>query len=281
MIAKSMLVILACFALPTLVQAFTQAHLAQTILPAPTVTTVLTPEGKSLAATEVALTVNVVASSGVIVPNGTVLLSEGPTAMDSVPLINGTAHLIENFSSVGGHQLTACSIGTANFLPSCSAPIDLTILAPYVLEQSESSGLITTSATFTDRLNIIPAKGFAGTVQLSCQTQEGRCNLSTTSLSFSGNSEPQIVKASFTPPPPVSSTVSLLAPLLGIVGYRNRRRRLATIVLGIIASAAFLCGLTGCHALSYPFVAASDSMTISATSGSYNQTVSYQITVNP
>jgi Bacterial Ig-like domain (group 3) len=280
MTAKSLLIALVCSATSTLVHASTQAHLVQIVQEAPTATTVQAPEGLSLAATGVPLTVNVVATSGPAVPNGTALLSDGSTAIDSVSIVNGTAHSTETFSSLGLHQLSVCYIGTANFLPSCSASISLTVLAPYVLEQSKASGVITTAATFSDKLSVIPAKGFVGTVQLSCQVQEGKCDLSATSLSFTGNSEPQVVNASFIPAAQLPPSISFIAPLLGIIGYSNRRKRFVTVV-GIFAGAILLCGLAGCHALSYPFVPESDSMAVSAKSNSYSQVASYKITVNP
>jgi hypothetical protein len=282
MAAKSLLIALAWFsASSTTVRAFTQAHLVQIVQPAPTVTTLQTPEGSSLAATGVALTVRVIAPSGLVAPNGMALLSDGSTALDNVSIVNGAANPTENFSSLGTHQLSVCYIGTANFLPSCSAPINLTVSAPYVLQQTKASGIITSTATFTDKLSIIPATGFIGTVQLSCQAQEDKCNLSAMSLLFSGNGEPQVVKASFIPVASTPSSTDFLAPLLGIIGYKGRRKRFVAKLLGILASAIFLSGLTGCHALSYPFVPGNDSMAIVAKSGPYSQTVTYQITVNP
>jgi hypothetical protein len=281
MAAKSVLIALTCFSVPTALLASTQAQLVQVIQQAPTATTVRTPEGSSLAATGVALTVNISAAGGLAVPNGMVLLTDGSTAMGTVPIVNGTANPTENFSSLGIHQLSACYIATANFLPSCSTPIFLTVLAPYVLKQTEASGMITAAGTFTDGLSIIPAKGFIGTVQLSCQAWGNQCRLSATSLSFSGNGEPQTVKASFVPSAPTPSSTGFIVPLLGVVGCRRRRRRSAAMALKIFVGAIFLCGLAGCHALSYPFVPASDSMVISTKSGLYSQAVTYQITVNP
>jgi hypothetical protein len=280
MTAKSLLIALVCSAASTIVHAATQAHFVQIVQGAPTATTVQAPEGLALAATGVPLTVSVVATSGPIVPDGTALLSDGSTAIDSVSIVNGTAHSTETFSSLGLHQLSVCYTGTANFLPSCSASIRLTVLAPYVLEQSKASAIITTASTFSDKLSVIPAKGFVGTVQLSCQVQVGECNLSTTSLSFPGNGEPQVVNASFIPAAQLPTSISFIAPLLGIIGYSNRRKRFVT-VLGIFIGAILLCGLAGCHDLSYPFVPESDSMAVYAKSNSYSQVASYQITVNP
>lgn len=280
MAAKIWLIILTCF-MESLAYASTQAFLIQQVNQAPTATSVKSPDGSTLAATGVSLIITVASTNGLAVPNGTVTLSDGSTALGSVSINNGTATISESFPSFGLHQLTACYLGGGNFLSSCSAPMSVTTLAPYSLQQGTTSGLVESSKPFVDKLKVIPAKGFTGVVHLTCQVPSNQCNLSPSSVSFSGNGESQVVETSFIPSPPTPSSGFIILPLAGFIVFQIRRARKFVRSLGLLAGAAMLLALTGCGPIiSLPFDPTDFTMVVDSTSGSYSQAVTYQIQVD-
>jgi hypothetical protein len=280
MTAKSWLIILASFVTP-LTYASTQVHLTQIVQQAPTLTSVQSPAGSQLATTRVALAVQVASTNRLVVPDGTVTLSDGSTLMDSAPLINGSATMTETFSSLGLHQLLTCYSGDGNFSSSCSSPITLTSLAPYTLKQSNPSIVLESSNPFTDKLSVIPAKGFIGVVKLACQVPSGQCGLLPSSVSFSGDGKVQVVEASFIPSPSPPTVSFIALPLLGFIRFRLRRRPSESRVLTFLFAATILLGLTGCGpTVSFPFDPTAVTMNVNATSGDYSQAVTYQIQVD-
>jgi Bacterial Ig-like domain (group 3) len=280
MIAKRWLIALTSLLTPS-VFASTQAHLVQSVLQAPTNTSVQSPAGLALAATGVSLAIHVVSPNGLVVPDGTVVVSDGAIVMDSVPVINGTATLTSALSSVGVHQLVACYSGDSNFSPSCSSSLNLTALAPYTLQQSNPSAVIESSTSFTDRLNVIPAKGFVGVVQLVCQVPSDQCELSPSSVSFSGDGKSQVVKASFIPSPLPPAISFIALPLIGLIGRQIRRKSNQPPTLAFLVTAIMVLGLAGCGPIvKIPFNSTNFTMRVDATSGAYSQAVMYQIQVN-
>ena len=280
MTGKIWLIILTCF-IASLAHASTQAHLVQQVNQAPTTTSVKSSGGSALAGTGVALTITVASTSGVAIPNGIVALSDGQTALGSIPIEGGTATVSESFSSFGVHQLIACYSGGENFLSSCSVPMSLTTLAPYSLQQGTSSGLVEASKPFVDKLKVIPANGFSGAVHLSCQVPSNQCNLSPSLVSFSGNGEPQVVETSFIPSPPTPSSGFISLPFAGILALKIKRTRKILRSLSFLAGVATLLGLTGCGPIiSMPVNVTDFTMVVNSTSGAYSQTVTYQIQVD-
>jgi Bacterial Ig-like domain (group 3) len=280
MTAKIWLIVLTCF-MESLAHASTQARLVQQVNQAPTTTSVKSPGGSTLAGTGVSLTITVASTNGLAIPDGTVALSDGPTALGSVPIDGGRVTVGESFSSFGVHQLTACYSGGENFLSSCSIPMSLTTLAPYSLQQGTSSGLVEASKPFVDKLKIIPANGFSGVVHLSCQVPSNQCNLSPSSVSFSGNGEPQVVETSFIPSPPAASSGFIILPFAGIIALQIKRTRKIVRRLSFLAGVAALLGLTGCGPINLIPIDVTDfTMVVNSTSGAYSQAVTYQIQVD-
>jgi Bacterial Ig-like domain (group 3) len=278
--AKSLLTILFSFVIPT---AYTsaQAHLIQVIQQAPTATSVRTSTGSALASSGIVLAIKVASSNGLVVPDGTVVVSDGSTAMGSVPVIDGEATMTQVFSSLGTHQLIACYSGDNNFSSSCSSPASLTALAPYTLKQSNPSAVIENSTPFVDKLSVLPAKGFVGVVQLACQASSDQCALSPSSVSFSGDGKPQIVQASFLPSAPSPAGGLIALPLIGLIGFQIRNKQSRSRAVAFFATATMLLGLAGCGPnVEVPFNAADFTMCVNATSGTYSQSVMYQIQVD-
>ncbi|WP_433968315.1 Ig-like domain-containing protein [Tunturiibacter gelidiferens] len=136
--------------------ASSQAHLSQTVLQAPTRTSLDSPNGMALATTDVVIAVNVTGPTGAPVPAGAASLFDGTAKVNETPLVNGYVSFTINFAAVGIHQLTACFEGSANYLTSCGT-LAFQALPPYTLQQTHQSGTAVGSATFTDLLKGDPS----------------------------------------------------------------------------------------------------------------------------
>jgi hypothetical protein len=260
--------------------ASTKASMTQLVIPAPTVTVLAQPEEPSFASTALPLRVMIASGNGMIIPNGDVTLTDNSNVVGSAPVNNGIASFTQNSFSIGSHRLVACYGGIANFSSSCSSPVGASVLSPYLLEQTKSSGAVNAPTTFVDDLQVIPTKGFVGVVQLTCQVSSYSCNLSPSSVPLSGNGKKQVVKASFSPAATSTSAELFGWPIVGLLGIAVKRKRSklrnGCLVLG---SAAFMC-CTGCGpVISVPINSATQTMIVTSQSGSYTQAVTYQIQV--
>jgi Bacterial Ig-like domain (group 3) len=260
--------------------ASTKARMTQLVVPASTVTSLAEPTGAVFASTVVPLTIAVTSSNGPIIPSGEVILTDNSKALGNLFVDDGAANFNQIYSDVGNHLLVACYDGAANFSPSCSAPINISVLPPYLLTQTKSSGSADAPKAFEDDLRVIPTKGFSGVVQLKCQASSFSCSLSPSVVSLSGDGKAQIVKAVFTPVAASPMTRLSGLPIVGILGvvFARRRRRYGRTLL-------FLCGtcllcIAGCGPIiSIPVSNTTQTMVVTSTSGSYSQAVTYQIEV--
>ncbi|WP_353072137.1 Ig-like domain-containing protein [Tunturiibacter gelidoferens] len=283
---KNVVVINRCWLAPLFllltlsVGASTQATLTQLVRPVPTATVLEQPSGALFASTAVPLTIEVTSSNGLIVPNGSVTLTDNSIVVGYVTVANGIATFTQKALFTGDHQLVACYTGVANFSASCSAPLNISALLPYLLEQTNPSGSVAAPKVFVDNLKVIPTKGFSGVVRLNCQVSSYSCSLSPSSVSFSGDGSAQIVKASFSPAATPTSAGLLGLPIVGMLGVLIRRRpRRSGNIRFLLCSAALLC-VVGCGpVISVPVSSATQTMLVNSTSGSYSQAVTYQIQV--
>jgi hypothetical protein len=260
--------------------ASTQATLTQVVNPAPTTTLLEEPPGSLFISNEFPLLIQVTSTKGLVVTAGSVTLTDNSNVIGSTSVDNGRATFTQNIPSTGRHLLVACYAGLPNFLPSCTAPLNISTLAPYTLKQTNPSGTIDAPKAFVDDLQVIPAKGFSGVVRLTCQVSSYSCNLSTSSISFSGDGRSQIVRASFSPDATSTQAGLLGLPILGafgiIFGSRNGRSRKIRSLLCCTA----LIGCVGCGPIiSVPISSAAQTMLVTSASGSYSQDVTYQIQV--
>jgi hypothetical protein len=259
----------------------TQASLVQVVHQAPTATYLQVPASPALTAGEVRVTIHVVSSNGLTIPNGAVAVSDGSTSLGEFAVSNGNVTGTISVESLGTHELTACYLNSDNYAPSCSSPVMLTSLPPYTLQQGISSSVINAPSPFVDKLKVIPAKGFVGVVQLACQVPAYKCALSPSSVTFSGDGQTKTVQVSFIP-----STTTVLAgllglPLIGLINTGFRRRASLSTKLIVLASAGALLALTGCGPIvSVPLNTADYTMLVNSTSGTYSQAVSYDIHVD-
>jgi hypothetical protein len=259
----------------------TQASLVQVVHQAPTATYLQVPASPALTAGEVTVTIHVVSSNGLTIPNGAVAVSDGSTSLGEFAVSNGNATGTISVKSLGAHELTACYLNSDNYAPSCSSPVMLTSLPPYTLQQGTSSSVINAPSPFVDKLKVIPAKGFVGVVQLACQVPAYKCALSPSSVTFSGDGQTQTVQVSFIPSTTMALAGLLGLPFIGLVGTGFRRRASLSAKLIVLASAGALLALTGCGPIvSVPLNTADYTMLVNSTSGTYSQAVSYDIHVD-
>jgi hypothetical protein len=244
------------------------------------VTTLASPGGLALAGTGVSLVVSVSSVLGSPSVNGSVVVSDGGSALATVPVVNGSAALSENLTAVGVQQLSACFVAEQDFNASCSAPLVFTALSYYTLQQDSPTGVASVSNPFVDRVSVIPALGFTGTVQLACAVPQGTCKVSPVSVTFTNGGATQSATVTYTPSVAMASMSFILALLFGCFGI-TQRRRLGAKRIGVAAAAGVLMvSLAGCHALSYPIDSSTTTtMTVTASSGQFSQAVTADITV--
>ena len=278
---KLCVAVLICLPWMSTAEASTQANIVQIVQQAPTVTYLQAATKGGLAVAGTTLNLKVVSPTGLTVPNGAVVVTDGSISIGNFPITNGLATASVSFSSIGTHQLTACYVASANFSASCSSPVNFNSLAPYTLQQGKTSGVIEAPTPFVDKLEVIPANGFVGVVQLACQVPAYACNLSSSSVIFTGNGQPQIVEASFVPSTATTLGSFIGLPIVGLVGLSRRKRSRSAFMLSVLASAFMFLGITGCGpTVSFPFNSANYTMLVDSSSGIYSQAVTYEIQVD-
>jgi len=282
MCVRFSLALLFCLMWTSSAEGSTQASLVQVVYQAPSTTYLRVPPGSTAHTVgDVTLNVQVFSSNGLTIPNGFVVVSDGSTSLGRFPVYNGNATGTIDIQSLGRNELTACYLNSDNYGPSCSSPVMVTSLPPYTLQQGISSSVINAPSPFVDKLKVIPAKGFAGVVQLACQVPAYKCALSPSSVTFSGDGQTQTVQVTFVPSTTAALAGLLGLPLIGLVGTGFKRRGSISAKLLVLASAGALLGLTGCGPLiSVPLDAANYTMLVNSTSGTYSQAVSYNIRVD-
>ena len=281
MCARLCLALFFCLPWISSAETATQASLVQVVRQAPTTTYLQVPSGPAPTSGEVTVIVQVVSSNGLTIPNGAVAVSDGSTSLGEFGISNGHATGTISVESLGTHELTACYLNSDNYAPSCSSPVMLTSLPPYTLQQGTSSSVISAPSPFVDKLKVIPAKGFAGVVQLACQVPAYKCALSPSSVTFSGDGQTQTVQVSFIPSTTTALAGLLGLPLIGLVSSKFKRKAPLSAKLIVLAGAGALLALTGCGPIvSVPFNAANYTMLVNSTSGTYSQAVSYDIHVD-
>jgi len=260
--------------------ASTQASLTQVVVPAPTMTALARPTKSFFVSTAQPLTIAITSNNGLVVPSGNVMLTDNSNVIGTASVSNGTAAFVQESNSAGNHQLIACYQGTSNFSGSCSAPLNVSAVAPYLLQQTKPSATIDAPKVFVDDLQVIPAEGFSGVVQLTCQVSSYSCTLSPSLVSFPGDGKTQIVRASFSSAGTSSAAALAGLPMLGLVGILVGKRRGRIGKVRLFFSSTALLGFLGCGPLiSVPVSSATQTMLVSSTSGSYSQAVTYQIQV--
>jgi hypothetical protein len=277
--------VIVCTAISITAPAATQAHYVQVVNKAPTITTVQASTLSAFAGTPIVLAVRITTPNSTVAPDGTVILTDGASALVSASLVNGTASITKNLPSLGNHQMKVCYLGGDNFAASCSMPLTLSSLPPYTLKQATQSAEVAPFTPFTDQLTVIPATGYVGTVQLGCHAKSEyyQCAVSPSTVELAGKGEPQAISTTFIPYVPWPAGSFLSVPMLGILWLKRGRREVLSKIFSALTATTLLAGLSGCgsgtNSPYMPTRPGTYDMVVSATAANYSQSVTYQMTV--
>jgi hypothetical protein len=280
--AKFWIALVAIWTIAITANASTQTHFTQIVSQAATVTTVLPSPSTNINGSSLPMTVGVAGSNHTLVSGGLVVLSDGATTVGSALLVNGSASFSEALVNVGQHTLTACYQGNQNFVASCSQPLTVAVLPPFTLRQTSPSGVVSGTSAFTDKLLVQPTSGFVGTIQLSCPTpsQGVECSISPSALTMGVGATAQAVTVSFSPLP---STALVFMPFLSVLCLSRGRGRSVARAVAVVVFSALVLGMVGCGApvtIPYnPTSTGSYQLVVTGTSGTFAQSVSYQVSV--
>jgi len=270
-------------------------------------TTSLTSSATSgVAGTSINFTATVNQASGSTTPAGTVTFLDGTTMLGMGTLTAGVASFSTSTLAVGTHSITASYPGSAgSFLASTSAPaITVTITAAptpsFTISLSSTTTSVEPGSTASTTLSLTPSGGFNASASLTCTGAVAgtTCSISPSSVTPSGTAAVTATvslattsQAYLKPAQPANSARTLLSILpAGIVlstlifGVCRRTPRSRMGQLFVFALIAMLLAATGCGgksgtATSPP--AQSDTLTITATSGSIVQSATWTVSILP
>jgi hypothetical protein len=234
-------------------------------------------------------------------PAGSIVFSDGATALGTAPVSAGVASFTGSFSTAGSHTITAAYGGDANNL-AASGTLTQTVNAPLTLGSGSGSSTSLTAVSgqpVTTQVSVSGAAGFSGTVKFSCTGLpiNAACSFNPASVTVSGTTAATTTLTVSTTATATASlgdgessrALTVLAcglPLLGLLTLLPvaRGRRLL-LCLGFVVFVS-VTSLTGCgggskSAQSSGINTAPGSYTFNvvATSGSASSTASYKLTV--
>lgn len=271
--------------------------------PAPTATQLTASATTATAGTAIALNATVKETTGTSTPTGTVTYYDGSASLGTASLASGAASLSVSSLAVGTHSLTAAYAGDSGNAASTSSILTVTItsaLPPgFSAALSPTSGTVQPGGSVTTNISVLSSNGFNQAVSFACSGLPAHtsCSFSPSSVTpgASGGATTQLtIKTDVSPSAlntyPLSgresdgaiSMASLaggtwLAFLLFSARRKGKRPNLQLAVLAtllLISSAAVGCGS------SKPVTPAGTTpVSITATSGSVTQTLSYSLTV--
>lgn len=259
------------------------------------VVTLTSASNPTLAGGTTVLTVSVKATVGT--PSGTISFVDGGSLLGTVTLVNGTASLTVSFATAGAHTLSAAYSGDANYLPAVSPNLTQAVedfslsLAPgdpgkaTVVNRGTANfalvlapvGGSTLAAPVTFSVAGLPT-GFTGTfAPASAAAGAGSTN---TMLTVSGGrAQVELFRPSLFGR---GAPIAFAAFLLPLAFLRRRRSRSFTKLLLLLAAAGACAGLGGClsdtTAGYYGTVPATQTLTVTATSGQLTHTVTVSLT---
>jgi hypothetical protein len=234
-------------------------------------------------------------------PAGSIVFSDGATALGTVPVSAGAASFTGSFSTAGSHTITAAYGGDANNL-AASGTLTQTVNAPLTLGSGSGSSTSLTAVSgqpVSTQVSVAGTAGFSGTVTFSCTGLpiNAACSFNPASVTVSGTTAATTTLTVSTTATATASlgdgqssrALTILAcglPLLGLLTLLPvaRGRRLL-LCLGFVVFVS-VTSLTGCgggskSAQSSGTNTAPGSYTFNvvATSGSASSTASYKLTV--
>lgn len=226
----------------------------------------------------------------------------GPTATCLIPVLQSGSIATVAFAVTpttagsGSVTVTATNGNNTNQTISTTAPFTATNFSVNILPSSQT---VVAGVTAAYSVQVSPAVTFGNNVSLTCGTTPvgASCGFSPATLTFNGPG-PQSSTLNLTttarPPTTISSTklrgpfyaLWLIAPgmaLIGLGGKKRRRNRLLGL-FGLLTLFAFIVPLPACSkAKQQPVVsgtpAGTYTLTVTATSGSFTQSVGFSLTV--
>jgi hypothetical protein len=208
-------------------------------------------------------------TSGVTgVPTGNVTFYDGTTALGTVAVTSGVAHLATSSLTVGTHSITAKYAGDANFATSTSSAVSQAVVAPdFSLGAKTNQVTVTAGQNAQYTLSVTPTYGYSAAITFSCPASlpsKVGCSFNPTSVSSTNGT---YATTSLTLTTTAATTASLVAPsrpnskpmeptllaslggfgLFGLVfvGASSKRNRRHMAILGIILLISMLA-LVGC-----------------------------------
>lgn len=199
-------------------------------------------------------------------PTGSVIFSTGSQSLGSATLAHGVATLQTSFAKAGSYTITAAYSGDANNTPSTSSSATVVVVAPsFVLTSTPASLTVSAGQSATFTLNVAPAGGYTGTVDLSCSTlpSETSCSFSPSDVIIASSSAGTSTLTISTAAPSTGRNTSPAIPfgrwtaggglaLAGLVGLafapskmRRGNRVLRTFLCILLLGASWLA-LEGC-----------------------------------
>lgn len=219
----------------------------------------------------VTLSATVSATTGGVtgVPTGNVTFYDGTTALGSVAVTSGVAHLATSSLTVGTHSITAKYAGDANFGTSTSSAVSQAVVAPdfSLGVKTNNSVTVTAGQNAEYTLSVTPTYGYSAAITFSCPASlpsKVGCSFNPTSVTSTNGT---YASTTLTLTTTAATTASLVAPVrpnskpmeptllaslggfgffgLVFVGASSKRNRRHMAILGIILLITMLA-LVGC-----------------------------------
>ena len=268
-----------------------------TIIPIAPKVAVTSSANPSYTSEKVTITATIANSFGS--PAGSVIFSDGATALGTVPVSNGAASYTASFSSAGSHTITAAYGGDANNA-AASGTVTQTVDAPIALAIGGSTSLTVASGqSVTTQVSVTGAAGFGGTVNFSCTglPMYAACSFAPASVTVSGTAAAATTLTLSTAATTMaavregqsSRALTVLAcglPMLGLltlIPVARRRRLLLCLSFALLVSMTSLTGCGGNSSGGTKTAAGTAAGTyafhVVASSGSATSTASYKLTV--
>jgi hypothetical protein len=252
--------------------------------------------------TSISFTATVTPSSGTTVPTGTVTFLDGTTTLGTGTLNgSGVATYATSSLAVGVHSISGSYGATSSFSASTSTAVSVTINAAipqsFALSVSPASGTVAEGSATSTTITVTPSGGFNQAVSLTCAgvPTNAACVISPVSVTPKGTTAVTATLAvqagvatmsarNNSLPTDEKGAVVLLSGtvLLGWTLVRRRRKSWWFVQLGLalvlLASGSVTgCGGSGSGPNKTP--PGAYTLTVTGTSGTTTETVSYNLTV--
>jgi hypothetical protein len=226
-----------------------------------------------------------------VTPTGTVTFYDGTTSIGTGTLsASGVATFSTMTLAVGNHSITAQYGGSAAFTASTSAAVIVTITVPapdFSLNIDPTGGTQTGSAPATAMLAVTPINSFTGTVSFACSGQPSyiACSFNPSTLTPAGTAVNTTVtfaastSASAQPAAVTRSTAPLVYLACGfgfLLLARVRKYRYLFRTSAVLLFALALIDIAACG--SAKATPQTNTVTITATSGTLSHTVNFSLT---